>query len=74
MARHEVGYERSQVISWLEQRFPEISWREIEDQLPFIVWRSRWNQLADRLGLPYSRKHLANLDSKGEGPKQQDTR
>ena len=74
MARNEVGYERAQVVAWLEQRFPEISWREIEEHLPLVVWRSRWDELAERVGLPHSRKHIQNLDSKGCGPKQQEAR
>lgn len=65
---HRVAYTKDQVIAWLHHRFPKIDWTEIEGQLPCIVWRSRWNSLADKLGLPYTRKYLQNLDSLGKGP------
>ena len=37
--------------------------------LPPIVWRSRWNDLADQHGLPYRRGYLQNRDSENRGPK-----
>ncbi len=37
--------------------------------LPPIVWRSRWNALADKYGLPYRRGYLQNLDAENKGPK-----
>lgn len=36
---------------------------------PAIVWRAQWNTLAEKLGLPFRRGTLQNLDSRGLGPK-----
>lgn len=63
-----VCYSRSQVISWLANRFPELDLSELEAELPALIWRAYWNRLSDKFGLPYSRKVMANLDSRGEGP------
>ena len=68
MARKEIAYQREQVVRWLKTRFPEVDWRSTEELLPPVIWRSRWDQMAQRIGLPYSRKTLQNLDSRGEGP------
>ena len=68
MQKRQVHYTRGQVSQWLRERWPDVDWTEAEQELPPIVWRSRWNQLADRLGLPYTRKYIQNLDSQGEGP------
>lgn len=68
MGRKHVAYTDEQLGKWLSQRFPEIDWTPTLEKLPPIVWRSRWDRLADRLGLPYTRKHIANLDSQGVGP------
>lgn len=68
MGRKEISYQRDQVMRWLYARFPEVDWRILEGLLPPVIWRSRWDQLAKNTGLPYSRKTLQNLDSRGEGP------
>lgn len=67
-ANQKVAYSKKQVISWLESRFPEIDFSEVEERLPPLIWRNRWNDLADRHGLPYRRGYLQNLDSEGIGP------
>ncbi len=41
----------------------------LADSLPSIIWRHRWNELAEKHGLPYRRGYMQNLDSKGRGPK-----
>lgn len=66
--RNQISYTREQVGKWLEIRFPSIDWRPVISKLPPIIWRARWDELADKLGLPYSRKHMQNLDCYGEGP------
>ena len=63
-----ISYRKSQVIKWLNDRFPETDWSEILKDCPEIIWRHRWNDLAATYGLPYSKGHLQNLDSRGEGP------
>ena len=63
-----VHYRREEVISWLNRRFPDIDWGMVGSELPLIIWRSRWDQLADRFGLPYTKKYMQTLDCKGEGP------
>lgn len=63
-----VSYSRHQLLVWLRARFPEIDWTPLESQLPPIVWRYRWNQLAEKFGLPYSKMYMEWLDSKGKGP------
>lgn len=44
----------------------DFSW--LEEVLPEIVWRCRWDKLAARHGLPYRRTYMQNLDSLGDGP------
>ena len=63
-----VSYSKSQVSVFLKVRFPEVDWTETITQLPPVIWRSRWDKLADRVGLPYTRKYIQNLDSLNEGP------
>ena len=66
---HPVCYDRDrQLIPWLRDRFPAQDWSMVAERLPPIVWRSRWNRLADMHGLPFSRGHMANLDAQGIGP------
>ncbi len=62
------SYPREQVIVWLQDRFPQIDWTPVEAELPPLVWRHRWNRLAEKYGLPYTRQYIEKLDSKGEGP------
>jgi hypothetical protein len=63
-----VHYTRNQVSRFLYDRFPEVDWSEVVSSLPPIIWRSRWNSLADRLGLPYTQKSIELMDYKGVGP------
>lgn len=46
-----------------------IDFGDLKHDLPPVIWRSRWNALADRHGLPYRRSYMEDLDSKGLGPK-----
>jgi hypothetical protein len=66
--KQQVHYTREQLIRWLKSRWPDVGWDKIEKDLPPIIWRSRWDKLAERFGLPYSRKYVQNLDSLGQGP------
>ena len=64
-----VIYTRDAILSWLEQVRPDIAWRDhIGDALPPLIHRAHWPRLAERYGLPFSRGHLANMDSRGQGP------
>lgn len=63
-----IVYQRDQVRAFLQDRFPDVPWQETIDRLPPIIWRSRWDTLAASLGLPYSRRYLANLDWQKIGP------
>lgn len=65
---YKIHYPKSAVQKFLENRFPETDWSGVIDELPNIVWRSRWNTLADKHGLPFRRGYLQNLDSAGCGP------
>jgi hypothetical protein len=44
-------------------------WSWLEEELPPIVWRAHWDHWADRLGLPLRRGSVANLCSRGDGPR-----
>ncbi|EFI36188.1 hypothetical protein Dthio_PD3644 [Desulfonatronospira thiodismutans ASO3-1] len=68
MQKTKVHYTRYQVDCWLRKTFPDIDWDEVKAELPPIIWRSRWDTLADRCGLPYTRKYIQNLDCEGRGP------
>jgi hypothetical protein len=61
-------YMKAQVALWLKKRFPAVDWSETINELPPVSWRKRWDQLAEKIGLPYSRKNIQNLDCQGEGP------
>lgn len=37
--------------------------------LPPIIWRYRWNDLAEKHGLPFRKGYMQNLDSLGLGPR-----
>jgi len=63
-----VCYQKEQVIAFLQKRHPEVDFSEVEKNLPPIIWRSRWNTLADKYGLPFRQKYIQNLDSIGQGP------
>ena len=45
-----------------------IDWSRLQDQLPDPVWRHRWDDLAEKYGLPFKRSYMQNLDSEGIGP------
>jgi hypothetical protein len=47
----------------------KIDFTSLLDNLPPIVWRSRWNDLAEKFGLPFRRGYLQNLDCEDRGPK-----
>jgi hypothetical protein len=47
----------------------KIDFSSLLNTLPAIIWRSRWNQLADQFGLPYRRSYLQNCDSENRGPR-----
>jgi len=64
----QIHYTNEQLIKWLETRWPDVRWDKIAKDLPPIIWRSRWDKLAEKFGLPYSRKYVQNLDCRGEGP------
>lgn len=66
--RKRVVYTKSQVLRYLKTKMPEVDWSIISSDLPPLIWRHRWTQLADRLGLPFSKGHLQNEDSRGCGP------
>lgn len=63
-----IHYSKNAVEAFLTHQFPEIDWSPVINELPLIVWRSKWNTLADKYGLPYRRSYLQNLDSQGVGP------
>ena len=63
-----VHYTRNQVSKFLYDRFPEVDWSEVVSNLPPIIWRSRWNLLANQLGLPYTQRSIELMDHKGLGP------
>ncbi|TVQ99284.1 MAG: hypothetical protein EA399_07785 [Desulfovibrionales bacterium] len=66
--RDRVSAPRDQVISWLADQYPAIDWSAVADHLPPIIWRHRWNDYADRYGLPLRRGTIQNRDSAGTGP------
>ena len=45
-----------------------LDFSELKDVLPEIIWRHRWNRLAEKIGLPFKAGTLANLDSENRGP------
>jgi hypothetical protein len=63
-----IRYTKQQVKKFLEKRFPETDWAPVVEELPHIIWRSRWNDLADKHGLPFRKGYMQNLDSDGCGP------
>ena len=65
---YKIHYSKSAVKKFLENRFPGTDWTEVVNELPPIVWRARWDTLADKHGLPFKRGFIQNLDSQGRGP------
>lgn len=63
-----VAYRDTDVIHWLEEQ-TGADWSFLLGKLPDVVFRHRWNDIAEKHGLPYASKTLANLDSQGLGPK-----
>ena len=64
-----IYYSRKAVNKFLSTRFPKINWTPITDELPLIIWRSKWNELAKKYDLPYTKNYITELDLKGMGPK-----
>jgi len=46
----------------------EIDFTEAASALPPLIWRNKWDSFAEKLGLPFKARTLANLDCKNEGP------
>lgn len=46
----------------------KIEWNKLQYLLPDPVWRARWDDLAEKYGLPFKRSYMQNLDSEGKGP------
>jgi|GEM_PF-3284542 len=46
----------------------KVDFRILIDALPPIVWRARWDSIAEKCGLPFRRTYLQNLDSEQKGP------
>ena len=63
-----IHYPKEAVKKFLESRFPDTDWNPVIEEAPEIIWRSRWNDLADKFGFPYKRGYIQNLDSLGCGP------
>ena len=40
----------------------------LDESLPEILWRSRWDYYQDMYGLPFAKGTMANLDCDGRGP------
>jgi len=51
-----------------ESNTSKIDWTRLQDQLPDPIWRSRWDDLAEKYGLPFKRSYMQNLDAEGKGP------
>ena len=52
-----------------QEKLPKICWQKtLGEALPPVIWRKDWNKLKLKYGLPWSRGHIANLDSSGVGP------
>jgi hypothetical protein len=66
--RIRVHYTKDQVITWLQREVPSVDWSILEPDLPAIIWRHRWEQLAEKHGLPFSRGTMQNRDCYGTGP------
>ncbi len=60
-------YPRKPFADWIEEKYG-IPAEELEPLLPPFIIRSKFDALAERLGLPGCAKSLANLDSRGLGP------
>lgn len=65
--KHPVIYEREQFLAWLQERYGR-DFAPVADELPPLIHRTRYDELAKRLDLPLCARSLANLDSRGEGP------
>lgn len=51
-----------------ESNTSKIDWNYLHGRLPDLVWRHRWDDLAEKYGLPFKRSYMQNLDSEGKGP------
>ncbi len=63
-----IHYPKQAVRLFLENQFPDTDWSVVVKRMPEIIWRHRWNDLAEKHGLPYRKGYIQNLDSKGIGP------
>jgi len=68
MSNAAVAYPRIAVKKFLEAKYPNMEWKPVIRRLPPIVWRKKWDSLAEKYGLPYKRSYIQNLDSIGKGP------
>lgn len=62
------AYRREDFLSWLGEKYGA-DFNFVADQLPSVIIRARYSDLAKHLGLPLCSKSLANLDSRGQGPR-----
>lgn len=53
----------------INTNLPPVDWSYLLVEAPKILWRHRWNEYTEKLGLPYKRGTMQNLDSKGLGPR-----
>lgn len=56
------------VTPLLPQGRRHFDWEDALPPTPKVLWRHRWKEYAQLYGLPFSRGHMQNLDSRGEGP------
>lgn len=63
-----VAYRAEDVVAWLSEQ-TGVDWAFLLGRLPDVVLRHRWNDLAEKHGLPYRAKSMANMDSLGIGPR-----
>lgn len=60
-------YKKSDLIAWLSDRFGQ-DFTLLEQELPPMILRAKWDVLAQKVGLPYTRKYMQNLDCEKKGP------
>ncbi len=62
------AYLREDLLDWLKEKF-DTDFSFLADDLPRVVLRHRYSDIAAKVGLPLSTKYLQNLDSLGTGPR-----
>ena len=65
-----VMYSRDAVLKFLKNHYPNVDWSALEQKLPPVIARAKWDTLSERYGLPYNRRTIGNLDCLGRGPMQ----